>query len=73
LERGVETFVAYTPSLVEISIVVAAFARRVRLHLAERYLDLRETGLSSASSAWICRPHASAWSLAEWRSNRSKQ
>ena len=39
-----ETFVAYTPSLVEISIVVAAFAFVAFVYtLAERYLDLRET------------------------------
>jgi len=39
-----ETYVAYTPSLVEISIVVAAFAFVAFFYtLAERYLDLRES------------------------------
>jgi molybdopterin-containing oxidoreductase family membrane subunit len=38
-----ETYVAYTPSLVEISITVGAFAFVAFLYtLAERYLDLRE-------------------------------
>ena len=38
-----ETYVPYTPSLVEISIVVAAFAFVAFVYtLAERYLDLRE-------------------------------
>jgi molybdopterin-containing oxidoreductase family membrane subunit len=38
-----QTYVAYTPSLVEISIVVAAFAFVAFMYtLAERYLDLRE-------------------------------
>jgi Polysulphide reductase len=39
-----ETYVAYTPSLVEISIVVAAFAFIAFVYtLAERYLDLHES------------------------------
>jgi len=39
-----ETFVAYTPSLVEISIVAAAFAFVAFIYtLAERYLDLHES------------------------------
>ena len=38
-----EPYVAYTPSLVEISIVVGAFAFVAFVYtLAERYLDLRE-------------------------------
>lgn len=67
------TYVTYTPSLVEISIVVAAFACVAFFYtLAERYLDLTEAEAHGRTQLAVLATTARE-RLAAWRAERAKR